>query len=835
MEAGDALDVRQALATLAAAGDGGEARSSLELLTSFLHTSSSRRDQFEELYYARFVEVLLGQLSADWLSALRFEQQRSLVDAALLCGPPDQALLALLAALAGLEASSRLDKCVSLLETFLRQGRLAELMFRSCVEQPGSLCESSVTQEILLGKMVALPDLAANKLKLSNREMFRPVRYFELLATETFAALERVCAALRDGRDCSLKFISAVLGKACTQGHAETVWGSLMPRLTSLVEMDFLWRRIGYRLLENVPDRWSESVMLGLVRLAPRHTVLSWLLGDLVLKNPKLRYLLTQKMLLLRYDKTHILRNILGYLADEASRRALLIEALKTLLDTWSNASSVKHTSYEQHAYITQAILICLGLLNEQDKKKHKHTLLSLMMGGVKCHLESNIVSVRRLGMITAESITSVLEPAGHQLKFEYEEDEETVHLKSLLNPEPEQNEAKMHSHAAIVEKISQDQYGKDQHNPEMKGSKEDKSWTEKKPAVEDEDLDSDDDLVPYDMSDDDDDDDMPKLKKPHYIRDCMEGLLASEKPDKLEAALMAAESLIRGDATSTKEVSVELVKILLHLEELCSIKNFQSLRQRAMVAATATDPARVASYLTAEFYGPNYNLRQRMDMLDTLVLTAQELSQVTLAAVKAARPAHVSEITEGGPTLPDPSLPTHWTEIVRRRIDSKTKRFASPRAPEPTAAPNNFAAVAGNFFFPLIRNYDNKLDTFDLLGEDHMVLARLLHTLGAIMHAASCAPLAPRMAKTLLDFLWALRYHSDPIVRRGLLFCLAMATAAVPSVCVEAELLGEATETRAWLEDMMESEPDRECQQLALQCLLIVDGALKKELAVTQ
>ena len=49
-----------------------------------------------------------------------------------------------------------------------------------------------------------------------------------------------------------------------------------------------------------------------------------------------------------------------------------------------------------------------------------------------------------------------------------------------------------------------------------------------------------------------------------------------------------------------------------------------------------------------------------------------------------------------------------NWQEIVQKRIDSKTRRFAKGRTnPEPKAVPNRFSSVAGYFFYPLLKNYD--------------------------------------------------------------------------------------------------------------------------------
>jgi len=60
---------------------------------------------------------------------------------------------------------------------------------------------------------------------------------------------------------------------------------------------------------------------------------------------------------------------------------------------------------------------------------------------------------------------------------------------------------------------------------------------------------------------------------------------------------------------------------------------------------------------------------------------------------------------------------------------------------------------------------FDRPVATLDLLGQDSLLLGSLLHTLGTIMHCAMHTPIAPAMAAALLDFLWALRYHSEGYV----------------------------------------------------------------------
>lgn len=146
--------------------------------------------------------------------------------------------------------STNLNHLVSITEKFLQSGRLADLLWLYCQAAPS---DSPQLRETLLGRIVALPDLTANRLHPNNKPLFLPQQYYSLLATEMLSALERTCQALRgegtsafsnnerfcisvlcvkikstfsvclcetDGTDCSLTFVAQTLGKACIQGHS---------------------------------------------------------------------------------------------------------------------------------------------------------------------------------------------------------------------------------------------------------------------------------------------------------------------------------------------------------------------------------------------------------------------------------------------------------------------------------------------------------------------------------------------------------------------------------------------------------------------------------------
>uniref|UniRef100_A0A8B9BJ05 Telomere length regulation protein TEL2 homolog n=1 Tax=Anser brachyrhynchus TaxID=132585 RepID=A0A8B9BJ05_9AVES len=691
-------------------------------------------------------------------------------------GPPGLALSALLGALG--DAGRRLQPIVEVLERFVREGRLAALMWEVCQQQArGGPAE---LQDALLAGVVALPDRVSNSLRGRNPAVFFPQNYFPLLGAAIVEVLHEISASLRGGSDCSISFVSQVLGKVCVHGRQKEILSVLVPRLADLTKSDCIWQRICWRLVECVPERWMEAVVLGFVQRAPGADVLSRLLGNLVVKNKQAQFVVTQKFLLLQYGyTTAVLQNLLGYLSLDSLRRALLIKVLQELLETWSSSSAVKHSPAEQQEYISKAILICLSHLKEPEIESCRQELLTSMMEGVKCHLDSSLPQIRRLGMIVAESISSKINTDGPVLKFQYEEDDEARELKSLLVQAP--------SICAV-------------------------------PSLPD---DNDDDLTPYDMSEDKE---LKKTKAPVYIRDCIEVLTGSEDTDKWEATVKALESLVRKNPAATREVSVELAKILLHLEEKTCIEGFAELRQRAQVAVLTVDPIPVAQYLTSQFYSLNYSLRQRMDILDVLVLAARELSFPKVhGKIKHVEKPCVQ-------LLPGSDSSNDWRKIVDERIKSKTRRFAKgPSQVQVASGPNEFNSVAGHFFFPLLQNFDRPLSTFDLLGEDHFVLGRLVHTLAVLMYLAVNTVAVTAMGKALMEFVWALRFHTDSYVRQGLLSCISSVLLSVPAEHLLNNMTEELLETQSWLGDVVEKDPDGDCRRLALQNLLLMENLKKK------
>uniref|UniRef100_A0A8C8MMN5 Telomere length regulation protein TEL2 homolog n=1 Tax=Oncorhynchus tshawytscha TaxID=74940 RepID=A0A8C8MMN5_ONCTS len=778
------LSVGQCVRTLTTSKEKEEVTKTLHTLTSYLDDgpqstiTSAQRAEFSRAHYTRTLQFLISNINADWLQLLTVAQCTELWDGLFLRGPPDQTLLALMDGIS-------LDRLVSILERFLQSGRLTVLLWTRC--QGTGLSDSPQLRETLLSRLVALPDLTANQLHHHNKTLFLPQQYYPLLARDMLTVLERTCQALRDRKDCSLTFVAQALGKACVQGHSgKQVFGVLAPHLSSCTLSDMVWQRVCWKLLENVPERWLESVLTGMVQAVNRPDALSRIMGNLVLKNKKAQFVITHKLLLLQYKyETRVLSILLGYLAQDRERRPLLIQVsvLRSLCQAWANPSAVRHTPLEQQLYVSRALLLCVGLLSDETFScpiKHD-PLLQCMLGGMQSHLDSSVVRVRRMGMVVGECLSSRMDVNGAKLKFEYEHDEETEELLSLMTPLSEEETELLDDRLDLPQDV------KGKTVPSQAVPSQAASVAQKSGADPDSELDSDDELTPYDMSADQE---MSQAAPPRYLRDCLEV--------RVDLSLRAIEGLVRKNTSTAREVSVELSKVLLHMEDRYNTVGFLSLRQAAMVALTVTDSVPVTEYLTTEFYSMNYSIRQRLDILEVLIMSAQELSQPITD--KEGPSKAIQRVTMNTPLYPGDD-PIHWRQVVERRIQSKTKRLSKGVTHPPAKpTPNRYAPVAGHFFFPLLRNYDRPQVTFDLLGGDHLVLGRLIHTLGLLMHLAVNAPVATQMGRALLDFVWAVRYHVDQMVRRGVLFAVCSVFLSMPSQSLLVELSDQLFETRAWL-----------------------------------
>ena len=784
-------------------------------------------------HFLRFTEFILSTPVIGFYSSFNEQQKNGLFDVFFLRGPSHDSLLVLGDALSKQTTNLKNAKVlVSLLEKFFAEKRLVDVFVEQCrlsrplTHWPKRFSQSGFESKLwrqLVTLIVSLPQRVANKLRLKCSSQFYPESYFNIVADQILKALEKLHDNLTMSQDCSFKFLGELIGRICMAGQAEKTFAILLPALEKWLGKSPLWNRICARLITGIPDGTTEHVVEGLLKVADNPTLISKLFGDSVLTNTKLKYLLTSKFLLMRsYSNINVLYNIIGYLSG-CKRRYLLVETVHTLFDTWGDRSAIKHTTYDQHFYVTCAAVLSFGHLNTEERQSEKHALLNKLLVGVQSHLESPLEKVRHLGMVVAECATSSLEPNGEKLVFEYAENDDTKLLKSLAKGPQERLELR---NVGKRNKLNVDENNTKNLTTDETSNLQQVSVEKSFPQNGDED----DDLLPYDLSEDNDTD--RKSNAPKYLRDCIEGLVASEDPSKTEASLKTVEKLVCADLDDLEDVCEELVKVLLHLQDRYSTDRFGELRHRAMVSVMTRCPEQIACYLTEEFFAPNYNLQQRMDILNVLADAAQQLStpaEITKTkAVPRRFPLPQAESYKSLQAVPD------WQKIVQERIDAKTKKFTKgPSHPQPKPIANKFASVAGYFFFPLMKNFDSKVNTLDLLGDDTLVLGRLVYTLGIIMYSARDTPIARNMGKALLEFTWALKYHSEAFVRQALIFAQAMVAVSVPSSTLMSDAPGELFELHDWLKTTVQSDTDADSVKAALQTLVLLEDIFKNQVVV--
>ena len=249
-------------------------------------------------------------------------------------------------------------------------------------------------------------------------------------------------------------------------------------------------------------------------------------------------------------------------------------------------------------------------------------------------------------------------------------------------------------------------------------------------------------------------------------------------------------------------------------------LARFGERRHGALVALAVRSPVAAAEFLTSEFYSEHVSLEMRLEVLRVVHATAEELGAPTTARIgpAAARVAPAGEAPSKTPGT-TPSKTRRWgTSSLRSR---------------PVAAASVLGAVAPLYFYPLLVRFDDPTTTFTLLGEDCFLLEALLMALAALLRGVAAYPCARAMSRSLFEFGWALRYHEEPAVRRGVLVAFsAVGRAMLPALLV-ADLEEVLPELQEWLRARAEQDTDAGCQQLAAACHAIFGKAVRTEMRV--
>ncbi|KAJ8965545.1 hypothetical protein NQ314_004045 [Rhamnusium bicolor] len=404
----------------------------------------------------------------------------------------------------------------------------------------------------------------------------------------------------------------------------------------------------------------------------------------------------------------------------------------------------------------------------------------------VLLHLESSVELVRISGMKTGEILINFLNKEAEkteetQLKFEYENLKEES--KNLVNELQNIANMDMHCYFKIKNKfetsvddlleklVLKEELNTEYIPPERKFRHKanldnlknevmlSNSFKTTNTAIKiidstDFELDSDDDLEPYDLSNDVK---VSKQAPPAYLRDLRDGLLETEDHEIFAQSLEICEKIIISqlpddDAT----IGLEILEILISLEPRFYVEKFERVVFQSCIAITCVYPAFYAEYLCKQIHADlgTYSIARRVFMLDILRQVAKILSNLKPNEKTETRAMNMraQELNSA-------------EEVIRKRLESKTRYFTKHKYFKLEKA-NEFAEVAGYFFFPLLY--------------------------------------APRMAREILQFSWYLRFHRDVKVRMGILSLISSTVLNVPHSILIQDFINELFEIRLWLADIL-------------------------------
>lgn len=762
---------------------------------SLADRQSEAAQHFTQRYYRNILEIMIKVMPQDELVVTWIE-----------AGPAEETLNILMETLKSYDPCKRRDRIVQLIQHLIT----SEAFLFSCLRPCFALVERWRWEEEWLSPVISLPDALGNILKQFFHSSLSPTFYCRSVAFQLARSFFVLSEAMKHSVDVNVEPLALMVARLCAKYGPPPLLKPLLMLIDALIRDNYIARRIWSALVRALDDRCLEQVVMQAAEWARNPESFIRLVGALRFPlEDRWQRLLCSKILFLRglTDK-RIGRNVLTLVSQD---QETLLNVSTNLLTVWSDKNALLLTSVEQHEFVTQCFLMTLDLIKPEELNKRKVEMHRLLREGVNHHLESPQMSVRVVGMYVAEVCTSRIHPEGAQLKFEYDETL-VLKFKNLLNPE---NEEEQKSFEDLLIKFQEED---EQAVTATSNSK--KSYSKGVPqqvlptsSAVTEELDSDDDLEPYDMSEDTAE---SQFEAPHYIRDLMEMLgnvqNEAEEYEKHRLALGVAEDIIRQQLPQEHPSLTEpLLSILIHLQDKFGLPDFLVKRRKALIATGISQPTETARYLTCEFYQVNYSVVQRLDMLHVVAAIAEELS-----SQPPFKPS-------------DPVSPARSQDIVQQRIDSKTRRFfpSSSTRRDVVKFVNRFTQFAGLFFFPLAEKLDRCLVHLSLMDQDFVLLSELLRTLAVVLHCTGPVPIVRRMARSLVDSVWVLRLHEQPKVRQAALVAFIQSLLSLDGHQLASDYSLEINDWKDWLLASMERDPDAPVRELAQNAIALLANLL--------
>lgn len=718
--------------------------------------------------------------------------------------------------------------------------------------------------------LVTIPNRIANHSLGKHSSTFEPERFSCIVLFEMLRAINviimrstNINRTSTDTESYSAVFLGHLLGRIVIDFN-DTKRSSILPNVFELLALPTCAARfqsVVQPIIWNVPRNSMHLVAWYALHTNKPSTVL----GDACSKSADWKFILQTKFPLspASTNDTFLLR-LVSYLAElEATEKIAIFE---DVLKAWSSKASTTSQPFDQHFYHTKFLLLALDAFGIVQNRVSNERCQQLIHNGVKHHMATLDHITRAVGMITAEIILNKLTiNLGNEIQLAFDFDGFPTNVLEIVKEIRALSEFDLKT--SVSNEFTMRQLVSDLANviaadeleqiatviPVNTGNKRNDDKPSLEPKPRDKSLDSDDDSECADDDDDDDDDvlsddlqpydmtndvETAEEKMPKYLSDLKEALLNTDNPDIFEQCVKLCASLVQQQLPhDITNIGLDLLSILINLEAKFYMDDFDQHRLAACVAICCIIPKEAAEYLCKQFHAPmgTYSIAVKILVLDVLGESAQ-----MLAKWNDARTSETSIIKSTTVKKLHAINDDHYERalqarrIISVRIDKKTNRFASHSVDIfKNSRPNQFAEVAGYFFFPLlygcddnkvllIKEMDKQCDVEDIL------LFNFLNTITSVIYAAQNCPIIRRITPEAFQLCAMMRFHVESRIRVASLQVLGAALLATPRELLKTQFIHHVNELQLWLEEILtpnivKGEKAAACRDMAQHLLAVI------------
>jgi hypothetical protein len=247
------------------------------------------------------------------------------------------------------------------------------------------------------------------------------------------------------------------------------------------------------------------------------------------------------------------------------------------------------------------------------------------------------------------------------------------------------------------------------------------------------------------------------------------------------------------------------------------NLENFDTRKRKAMVLLNVLSVEIITPYIINQILFTVLSLKQRIDGLNILVDTANELA--------AADKIETSAVQNNERNI-----------ILNQRLEKNTRRWGKTnylKDKQNQSFVNKFALKSQIFYqllflFSYVKTPDTF--TFSLFGEDGNVLGRMVYVFGVFCECAGYSCDNTEYVHELFKLLNFTRYHSQSYVRKSSLFAASKIHKAIPSeVLYSVEFIDDLNELHLWLDLVISNDVDEECRMLAMGVISLYQSKLKE------